>query len=62
MLGRKRARCGICSGCTSTDCGICKFCLDKPKFGGSGRKKQCCEKRRCLKMAGTSQLKVKNQL
>lgn len=64
LLGRKRERCNICSGCTSTECGSCKFCLDKPKFGGSGRKRQCCEKRRCLKLVGPgpSRPKVKNEI
>ncbi len=27
-----------------------KFCKDKPKFGGMGKKKQCCELRRCEKL------------
>lgn len=31
----------------SSDCGTCQFCRDKPKFGGPGRKKKCCEKRKC---------------
>ena len=25
----------------------CINCKDKPKFGGPGRKKQCCVKRKC---------------
>ena len=29
---------------------MCKFCLDKPKYGGPGKKKQCCIKRCCLAM------------
>ena len=29
------------------DCGECKNCVDKPKFGGRGIKKQACEKRAC---------------
>jgi len=39
MVGRKRKRCGTCSGCVNVDCGKCIFCLDKPKFGGAGKKK-----------------------
>ena len=27
------------------DCETCKFCLDKPKFGGNGKLKQACEKK-----------------
>lgn len=35
--------CGICTGCTSSiDCGKCRMCLDKPKFGGPGKRKQRC--------------------
>ena len=40
--------CGTCTGCTTTtDCGKCKMCLDKPKFGGPGKKKQRCMMRKC---------------
>ena len=28
------------------DCGECEACLDKPKYGGPGRKKKACERRR----------------
>ena len=45
---RKRGKCGDCQGCTEQhDCGTCINCKDKPKFGGPGRKKQCCIKRKC---------------
>ncbi len=44
----KRKRCGTCDGCIRSDCGTCKFCKNKPKFGGMGKKKQCCEQRKCL--------------
>lgn len=44
----KRGRaCGVCEGCKKEDCRTCTFCLDKPKFGGPGRKKQRCENRPC---------------
>ncbi len=30
------------------DCGICIFCKDKrSKFGGPGKRKQCCELKKC---------------
>lgn len=32
----KRLRCGLCSGCTRQDCGLCINCKDKPKFHGPG--------------------------
>ena len=33
-------------GCSqTTDCGKCKFCMDKPKFGGAGTLKQRCLER-----------------
>ena len=50
MAGNKRARtnrCGQCVGCTRGDCGTCKNCRDKPKFGGPGVKKQACVRRSC---------------
>lgn len=48
VAGKKRRRCGQYSGCKQKDCGSCKCCLDMKKFGGTGRRKQCCVKRRCL--------------
>lgn len=44
----KSRRCGRCAGCQSTDCGSCKACGDKKKFGGANVKKQACEQRRCV--------------
>ena len=46
MQGRKR--CNECSECKKEDCGSCgscHTCKDMLKFGGSGRKKQCCQYR-----------------
>jgi hypothetical protein len=40
-------RCGECFWCLQKDCGTCPTCQDKPKFGGSGRKKQACLLRQC---------------
>lgn len=49
QISKKSQRCGQCHGCLlARDCGCCKFCLDKPKNGGSGRWKQGCVLRRCL--------------
>ena len=45
--GVKRKRCQTCTACVREDCGKCHFCLDKPKFGGKGKFKQCCYERRC---------------
>ena len=50
FIGVKRKRCGSCNGCMATDCGGCGNCRDKKKFGGAGKKKQCCLKRRCVNM------------
>ena len=30
--------------------GQCTNCLDKKKFSGQGRKKQCCVRRRCKRL------------
>ena len=46
--GLRRKRCGNCSGCTRSNCGECIFCLDMPRFGGPGSKKQACELRTCV--------------
>jgi len=44
-----RFRCGVCKHCMSLDCGKCANCLDKIKFGGTGKRKRLCMKRRCLR-------------
>lgn len=45
---KRRGRgCGNCTGCLREDCGTCCYCLDKPKFGGPGKKKQRCALRVC---------------
>ena len=41
------SRCGGGQGSVHGDCGECKNCLDKPKFGGRGIKKQACLRRSC---------------
>ena len=43
-----RKRCGTCDGCRQVqDCGMCVLCKDKPKFGGRGKRKQCCKLKVC---------------
>ncbi|XP_019857371.1 PREDICTED: DNA (cytosine-5)-methyltransferase PliMCI-like [Amphimedon queenslandica] len=49
---RKRKRCGCCQGCRSAECGKCKYCLDKPKYGGSGKLRQCCIHKKCQEIKG----------
>ena len=47
---KKRKRtvaCGHCDACGRDDCGKCLNCLDKPKFGGQGIRKQSCLERKC---------------
>ena len=39
--------------------GQCKYCHDKPKFGGRNTLKQCCAKRPCLKFNGSSILRTR---
>lgn len=50
-----KKRCGTCSGCTSSDCGSCTFCLDKKKFGGPNIIKQACKLRKCTQMTSPVQ-------
>ncbi|XP_014281484.1 DNA (cytosine-5)-methyltransferase 1 [Halyomorpha halys] len=49
--GPRRKRCGVCEACQQPDCGTCVHCADMVKFGGSGRGKQACIKRKCPNMA-----------
>ena len=48
--GKKRKRYGEYTGCMASDCGSCKFCYDKPKFGGKGKKKKSCISRKCINL------------
>jgi len=45
---RRRVRCKNCEACTGGDCQQCAFCKDMVKYGGPGKMKQTCEKRRCM--------------
>ncbi|XP_076281112.1 DNA (cytosine-5)-methyltransferase PliMCI [Lasioglossum baleicum] len=51
MFAPKRQRCGVCEMCQLSDCGVCSACKDMIKFGGSGKSKQACNRRRCPNMA-----------
>jgi len=42
--------CGICTNCKRDDCGTCKACIDKPKFGGPNKMKQKCYRKICHHM------------
>jgi len=45
---RNRVFCGDCEGCLKNDdCGQCRYCRDKTKFGGQNRLRQKCLHRRC---------------
>ena len=58
---KRRKRCNKCSGCTRDGCGLCEACKDMRKFGGSGRKKQCCRYRQCISLApGTKEYSCAN--
>ena len=48
--GRKHRNkaCGKCEGCLRENCGLCKYCLDKPHFGGRNIIKQKCQERACI--------------
>lgn len=35
--------CKNCKNCKIKDCGLCIACKDKPKFGGTGIRKQACK-------------------
>ena len=47
VAGLRRTRCRWCENCTRKDCGQCKNCKDMMKFGGKGKAKQECIKRKC---------------
>ena len=50
-LCEKRHRfraCKKCTGCRTSNCGLCTNCSDMPAFGGMGINKQKCMKRVCV--------------
>ncbi|KAM9443635.1 methyl-CpG-binding domain protein 1b isoform 2-T2 [Clarias gariepinus] len=52
LLRKFRRSCGRCKGCVAkADCGTCDYCIDKPKFGGSNKKRQKCRQRQCQREA-----------
>ncbi|KAK2821404.1 hypothetical protein Q7C36_020747 [Tachysurus vachellii] len=52
LLRKFQRSCGRCKGCVAkADCGICDYCIDKPKFGGSNKKRQKCRQRQCQREA-----------
>jgi len=46
---RRRARCATCVGCKEIDCKTCLACRDMTKYGGAGKVKQSCVRRKCEK-------------
>ena len=46
MPAYAEGRCKQYNGCKAEDCGQCNNCLDKKKFGGPGKKKNGCVKRK----------------
>ena len=44
----KAMPCRVCLACTMEDCGACRFCLDKRKFGGPGKMNKRCREKKCL--------------
>lgn len=47
----RKTRCGACANCIREDCGKCKHCLDKTKFGGPNKIRKPCLKRVCRRMS-----------
>lgn len=56
QLKPKKIRCKECVGCRAEDCGVCVYCLDKKKFGGSNVIKQACKYRKCIKFLTSLQV------
>jgi len=44
---KKNVSCKSCPGCLAPECGKCKYCLDKPRFGGKNRLRQRCVMKAC---------------
>ena len=57
-LKNQKYRCNKCDDCLAGDCGECASCLDKPKFGGRGLRKQACLTRRCVHLGTRKRVSV----
>ena len=44
----KAMPCRQCEACVRDDCGECKACLDKKRFGGPGKMNKRCKLRQCI--------------
>ena len=44
---KKRTSCKECPNCLADDCKECVNCLDMKKYGGKGKKKKGCLKKKC---------------
>ena len=60
LESKRKKRCGSCLGCLKPDCGKCKLCLDKGKFGGRNKLKKCCVLRKYGMLYWLLQLKNAN--
>ncbi|XP_031442575.1 histone-lysine N-methyltransferase 2B isoform X3 [Clupea harengus] len=60
--GSRSRRCLRCPGCLNQDdCSRCVHCLDKPKFGGPNKKRQCCIHRICSRIALKKAMRMGNR-
>ena len=48
----RRKACEECDNCKKEDCGTCRQCKDKPKFGGRNVLRERCKERRCIELGG----------
>jgi len=46
-IEKAHRRCHTCLECKAKECGICKYCKEKPKNGGPGTLKKSCVKQKC---------------
>ena len=58
----KQKRCGDCAGCLADECGICDMCLDMPKRGGKGIKRQPCSMRICDRVRKGGEVRQQERL
>ena len=40
-----------CDGCSREDCNQCRYCIDRPKNGGQGKRRRRCVERQCINSA-----------
>jgi len=49
VRSKRKLRCGECVACLAAECGTCTACRSMVRFGGEGKARKMCVRRKCLR-------------